>query len=179
MDTYSKIRWFIDLHSYAGDVLYSWGSDTNQHEFPGMSFLNSSYDSVRGIVKDTPGEDGGYGEYKPEEDVEANEGAAKRMAEAMTAGGASGDEYSAMQSAALYPTSGATDDYAYSRHFANPELGLINAYTVEFGFGNDDAWCPFYPSVEGYNANIRATNAGFMEFLLAAVEYGLGDETKC
>ena len=146
-----------------------------------MSFMNSSYDSVRGIVKDTPGENGAYGEYKPEKEVEASEGAAKRMAEAMTAAGGAGanDEYSAMQSASLYPTSGATDDYAYSRHFVSPDLGLINAYTVEFGFGNDAARCPFYPSVDQYNANIRATNAGFMEFLLAAVEYGLGDETRC
>ncbi len=38
-DTYSKVRWFVDLHSYAGDVLYSWGSDDDQtkyssHELP-------------------------------------------------------------------------------------------------------------------------------------------------
>lgn len=49
MDTFAKVRWFIDLHSYTGDVLYSWGSDTNQAKFPGMNFLNSTYNSVRGM----------------------------------------------------------------------------------------------------------------------------------
>lgn len=68
MDTYSKVRWFIDLHSYAGDVLYSWGSDENQSEYPTMNFLNSSFDSVRGILTDTPGSGRGYGEYTPKEE---------------------------------------------------------------------------------------------------------------
>ncbi|EMR71403.1 putative peptidase m14 protein [Eutypa lata UCREL1] len=177
MDTYSKVRWFIDLHSYAGDVLYSWGSDENQSEYPTMNFLNSSFDSVRGILTDTPGSGRGYGEYTPKEESDANIGAAERMGDAMNAGG--GRAYTVMQAAALYPTSGASDDYAYSRHFADPSLNLIHGYTVEFGFGNNAASCPFYPSVSQYNTNIKATNAGFMEFLLAAVEYGLGDDTTC
>ena len=177
MDEYSKVRWFVDLHSYTGDVLYSWGSDTNQAEFADMNFMNSSYDSVRGILKDTPGEDGGYGEYKPTEEAEVNEGAAKRMAQAMTAGG--GEEYTAIQSASLYPTSGATDDWAYSRHFADPDLNLVHAYTVEFGFGNDATSCPFYPTATQYNQALRETGAGFMELLLAAVDLGLGDTTSC
>lgn len=108
---------------------------------------------------------------------DANIGAAERMGDAMNAGG--GRAYTVMQAAALYPTSGASDDYAYSRHFADPSLNLIHGYTVEFGFGNNAASCPFYPSVSQYNTNIKATNAGFMEFLLAAVEYGLGDDTTC
>ncbi len=173
MDTYSKVRWFIDLHSYAGDVLYSWGTDTNQGKYPTMNFMNSSYDSVRGIVSDTPGSGRGYGEYTPAAESDANVGAAQRMSDAMSVAG--GRDYTAMQSASLYPTSGASDDYAYSRHFADADLNLIHAYTVEFGFGNSAASCPFYPSVSQYNSNIRATNAGFIEFLLAAVEYGLGD----
>lgn len=158
-------------------MLYSWGSDENQSEDPAQSFLNATYDDVRGILEDTPGVDGGYGEYTPKEELDANAGTAKRMSAAMTTAG--GREYAYMQSADLYPTSGATDDWAYSRHFADPALNLVHGYTVEFGFGNEESWCPFYPSVDQYNANIRATNAGFMEFLLAAVEYGLGDETEC
>jgi hypothetical protein len=43
MDTYSAVRWFVDLHSYAGDVLYSWGSDDNQSKYSYMNFMNSSY----------------------------------------------------------------------------------------------------------------------------------------
>ncbi|RYO87312.1 hypothetical protein DL766_005768 [Monosporascus sp. MC13-8B] len=177
MDTYSKVRWFIDLHSFAGDVLHSWGSDENQSKYPHMNFMNSSYNSVRGILTDTPGSGRGYGEYTPTKESDVNIGAARRMGSAMSTAG--GRSYTVMQSSSLYPTSGASDDYAYSRHFADPSQNLIHAYTVEFGFGNTAVSCPFYPSVSQFNTNIKATNAGFMEFLLAAVEYGLGDKTTC
>ncbi|TFB02591.1 hypothetical protein CCMA1212_005342 [Trichoderma ghanense] len=176
-DTYSKVRWFVDLHSYAGDVLWNWGSDENQVDYPTMNFLNGTYNKVRGILTDTPSPGRGYGEYVPQADLDVKEAAAKRVASALTAGG--GRSYTAFQSAQLYPTSGASDDYAYSRHFSDPTKNLIHSYTIEFGFANNAASCPFYPSVSQYNSNLRATSAGFMELLLAATEYGLGDATTC
>ncbi|UKZ75595.1 hypothetical protein TrVFT333_003283 [Trichoderma virens FT-333] len=177
MDTYSKIRWFIDLHSYAGDVLWNWGSDENQSSYPTMNFLNGTYSKVRGILTDTPSPGKGYGEYLPQADSDTKISVAKRVASAMTSGG--GKSYTAFQSANLYPTSGASDDYAYSRHFADPTKNLIHSYTVEFGFANNAASCPFYPTVASFNSNLRATSAGFMEFLLAATDAGLGDATTC
>lgn len=170
-DTYSKVRWFVDLHSYAGDVLYSWGSDDNQSTYPYINFRNSTYNSVRGVLSDTPGVRGGYGEYTPASENTDNIAAARRIASGLTAGG--GRTYSAIQASDLYPTSGASDDYAYSRHFADTSKNLVHSYTIEFGFGNTASSCPFYPTVAQYNTNIKATGAGFMEFLLAAVEIGL------
>ncbi|KLU88850.1 carboxypeptidase A [Magnaporthiopsis poae ATCC 64411] len=177
LDTYSKVRWFIDLHSYTGDVLFSWGSDTNQDEYPYMNFLNSSYNSVRGIVGDTPGVDNGYGEYVPVDEDALSQGAAKRIGAGMS--GAVGRAYTIQQSSALYPTSGASDDYAYSRHFVNPGLNRVHSYTIEFGFGNNAVSCPFYPSFSQYNANLKEIASGFMEMLLAATDLGLGEPTKC
>ncbi|KAH8901508.1 Zn-dependent exopeptidase [Thozetella sp. PMI_491] len=176
-DTYSKVRWFVDLHSYAGDVLYSWGSDENQSKYSYMNFMNSSYNSVRGVLTDTPGSGTGYGEYTPAAELSTNQAAAQRIGAGLTAGG--GRTYTVMPAAELYPTSGASDDYAYSRHFADTSKNLIHAYTVEFGFGNSAASCPFYPSATQYNSNLKATSAGFMELLLAAVDLGLGDATTC
>ena len=173
LDTYTKISWFLDLHSYAGDVLYSWGTDENQSKYSYMNFQNSSYNSVRGILTDTPGSGKGYGEYVSTADNTANTAAAQRVGSAMSTAG--GRAYTIMQGASLYPTSGASDDYAYSRHFADSTKNLVHSYTVEFGFGNDAASCPFYPTVSQYNTNIKAVGAGFMEFLLAAVDLGLGD----
>ncbi|KAI1814863.1 zinc carboxypeptidase [Poronia punctata] len=169
LDTYAKVRWFIDLHSYAGDVLYSWGSDTDQSNHPYKNFLNSTYDGVRGITSDSP--DTKYGEYISETDLNNVKTAGTRMGDAMSA--AAGREHVVMQSAYLYATSGASDDYAFSRHFADPSKNLVYAYTVEFGFGNDAASCPFYPSESQFLSNLQETNAGFMEFLLAASEIGL------
>ncbi|KAI0006721.1 hypothetical protein F4779DRAFT_595078 [Xylariaceae sp. FL0662B] len=175
MDTFTKIRWFLDLHSYAGDILYSWGSDTDQSDYPYKSFLNASYDTIRGRTTDST--ESGYGEYIPTEDFENVRSAASRVKDAMDA--STGRSYVAMQSAYLYPTSGASDDYAYSRHFADPSLNLIYGYTVEFGFGNREASCPFYPTEDEYILNMQETNAGFMEFLLAAADIGLGDQQTC
>ncbi|CAL3963140.1 unnamed protein product [Diplocarpon coronariae] len=171
MDTFSNVRWFVDLHSYAGDVLYSWGSDENQSKYPYMNFLNSTYDGVRGIISDTPGSGNAYGEYVSSDEDKANVGAGKRIGAAM--GAAADRSYTVMPSANLYPTSGASDDYSFSRHYADPTKNLIHGYTVEFGFGNDDASCPFYPTQEQHNMNIQEIEAGFMELMLAAVEYGL------
>ncbi|KAI9148140.1 putative carboxypeptidase suro-1 [Paramyrothecium foliicola] len=176
-DTYSKVRWFIDLHSYAGDVLYSWGSDDNQSQYPLINFRNSTFNSVRGILTDTPGVGRGYGEYVPPSESSNNLAGARRIAAGLTAGG--GRTYGAIQASDLYPTSGASDDYAYSRHFADTTKNLVHSYTVEFGFGNTASSCPFYPTVAQFNSNIKATSAGFMELLLAAVELGLGDNTTC
>lgn len=175
-DTFTKVRWFIDLHSYTGDILYSWGSDDNQSRFPYMDFKNTTYNGVRGVLSDTPGTGSGYGEYLPAAESTKNLAGAQRTAAGLTAGG--GRTYGAIQAADLYPTSGASDDYAYSRHFANPSLNLVHSYTVEFGFGSGLS-CPFYPTVSQFNTNIKATGAGFMEFLLAANELGLGDTTTC
>lgn len=177
MDTYSKVRWFIDLHSYAGDVLYSWGSDTNQVKYPTENFLNSSYNSVRGILTDTPGSGSGYGEYTPTAENTANVAAATRIGSAMSA--AAKRTYSVMPAADLYPTSGASDDYSYSRHFADTTKNLIHGYTIEFGFGNNAASCPFYPTAAQHNMNIQEIEAGFMEMLLAASDLGLGDAVAC
>ncbi|KAF7923244.1 hypothetical protein BELL_0033g00240 [Botrytis elliptica] len=177
MDTYSKVRWFIDLHSYTGDVLYSWGSDTNQASYPTMNFLNAAYNSVRGIVSDTPGSGSGYGEYSPTAEATANKAAATKIGAGMSA--AAGRTYSVIPAAALYPTSGASDDYSYSRHFADTTKNLIHGYTIEFGFGNSASSCPFYPTQAQHNLNLQEIGAGYMEFLLAAVSLGLGDATTC
>ncbi|PQE11454.1 carboxypeptidase a protein [Rutstroemia sp. NJR-2017a WRK4] len=177
LDTFSKVRWFIDLHSYTGDVLYSWGSDENQSRYPTMNFLNSTYNGVRGILTDTPGSGTGYGEYAPTQENSDNIAAATRIGAAMST--AAGRSYSVIPSAELYPTSGASDDYSYSRHFANTSLNLVHGYTIEFGFGNTAASCPFYPTQDQHNKNIKEIGAGFMEALLAAQEIGLGNELAC
>ena len=51
------------------------------------------------------------------------------MHDAITA--ASGTAYDVEQSFSLYPTSGASDDYAYSRHFVDGTQGKILSFTVE------------------------------------------------
>lgn len=169
LDTFGAVRWFIDLHSYAGDVLYSWGSDTDQSTQPYKNFLNATYNSVRGVTGDSTSTS--YGEYIAAADLSDAKAAGTRLGNAMSA--AAGRAYTVMQSAYLYPTSGASDDYAFSRHIADPSKNKVYAYTVEFGFGNNQASCPFYPTAAQYTSSLQETNAGFIEFLLAAADIGL------
>jgi hypothetical protein len=176
LDTFSKVRWFMDVHSFAGDMLYSWGSDTNQNDKPYMNFLNDTYNKDRGLIPD-PSPARAYGEYIPAEEEHAAIFTANTSAAAMTA--ATGREHVSVQGAAFYPTSGASDDYSYSRKFANPALNTVYAYTYEFGFGNELASCPFYPTEEEYRLNMLEANAGMMEFILSARQMGLGDPVKC
>ncbi|KXJ86465.1 hypothetical protein Micbo1qcDRAFT_219488 [Microdochium bolleyi] len=171
MDTFltSRKTWFIDIHSYTGDILYNWGLDSNQVDDPAMNFMNSTYDAVRGVIPDTTGKE--YKEYLPQSDLDDKIFAAERMADGIMA--STGRNYTVMPSAFLYPTSGASDDYAYSRHFVNPNLSKIHSYTLEFGFGNEQASCPFYPNATEYHNHIKEISATFMEFALAAVDAGL------
>ena len=207
MDTFTRLRWYVDIHSYYGVVLYSWGSDENQSKDKKMNFLNAEYNEERGLMPDSPPDKLVYSEYIPSDDWRDNVYAAMKFGNAADA--ATGRHYEGTysnpehflillfetllqsrndanirrftveQAAYLYPTSGASDDYAYSRHFANPKLNKINAFTVEFGFGNPEATCAFYPTQEQYHLNMLETNSGFMQFILTADEIGLGPSAGC
>ncbi|KAF1358563.1 zinc carboxypeptidase A 1 precursor [Lizonia empirigonia] len=155
-DIFPKIRWFIDVHSAAGTLLYSWGDDINQSTDPKQSQFNPAYDGKRGVVNDTL-----YREYIEEEDWYNVELQANRTTAAMMSVGAR--TYVPQQAVGLYPTSGASDDYSASRWYGNKKLN-------KFGYPTN-----FYPTAEEYVQNIIDTNAGFMEFILIADEIGLKD----
>ena len=59
VDRFPNARYFVDVHSYSGDVLYPWGSDENQTTDPTMSFKNPARNGQRGVPGDA------YREYMP------------------------------------------------------------------------------------------------------------------
>ncbi|KAK3984524.1 hypothetical protein QBC44DRAFT_336823 [Cladorrhinum sp. PSN332] len=158
---FPKIRWFMDVHSAAGTLLYSWGDDENQSTTPAMNFLNSTYDGKRGKVGDTT-----YKEYIPSADQTAIKTVADATVAAMRAVGSR--SYTSQQAVGLYPTSGASDDYAFSRFWAQPGVNKVYGYTMEFGYSTN-----FYPTLTEFNQNILDTNAGFMDWALTAISVGL------
>lgn len=162
-DLFPKIRWFIDVHSAAGTLLYSWGDDVNQDGDPEQNLFNPAYDGKRGIVDDSL-----YGEYISSQDWFNAELQANRTTAAMQA--VAGREYIPQQAVGLYPTSGASDDWAFSRWHGDKSVNKVYGYTMEFGYPTN-----FYPTAEEYIQNIVDTNAGFMEFILTANEIGLKD----
>jgi murein tripeptide amidase MpaA len=153
LDHYPGTRWFVDVHSYVPAIYHTWGFDENQMADPAMNFRNAAFDGQRGRADDT------YREYIPGDDVEALQALGSRMHDAIMA--ASGTVYAFEQSFSLYPTSGASDDYAYSRHFVDPTKGKILSFTVECGGS-------FQPSWQEAEDVIREVCAGLIAFCLAA-----------
>jgi murein tripeptide amidase MpaA len=160
-DRYGIISRFMDVHSWRQVVLHSWGNDENQSSDPSMNFLNPLHDGRRG-VRDTA-----YREYISPEDSFAVTSLARRVRDAINTVRTGG--YQAIQSIYLdvggkewFPTSGASDDYAFSRHVAEPGGAKVLAFTLEFGK-------EFHPPWGEMEQIILDVNAGMLEFCLAAI----------
>ena len=168
LDRYRFIRYFMDIHSYSGDVLFVWGDDSDQSVDPNMNFRNHAYDGQRGVG-------GGYGEYIPPRDLSLVQGVAQRVANAITK--VRGQSYAAIQSVSLrgssgtvsYPTSGTVDDYAYSRHFTNCCTGKVFAFTLEFGLQASDTRTSFHPPWPQMEKIVADADAGLVELCVAAL----------
>jgi hypothetical protein len=126
LDTYPNIECMVDVHSYSQLFLYAWGDDDNQTTDPSMNFRNPAFDGLRGI----PG-DAAYREYIPAADRDWFVNSGVRVRDAIAA--VRGRSYLVEQGVGLYPTSGTSDDYAYSRHFADGSKERVYAYTLEIG----------------------------------------------
>lgn len=131
LDTF-PIRWLVDVHSAVPVVLYSWGSDTDQTADTTQSFLNPALDAVRGRVGDA------YGEYLTAHDLSVGSTLATAMSTQALA--VRGTVWPVEQAMTLYPTSGASDDYSFSRHFADPARRPVHAWTIECGSSFQPAW---------------------------------------
>ncbi len=154
LNTYPRIRWFVDIHSYSELVLYVWGDDDNQTTDASMNFMNAAYNTVRGIPDDTA-----YKEYIPADDLTAVVGLANRMHGAIQAVRAK--NYTVQQSFDLYPTSGTSDDYVYSRHFVDPGKSKVHGFCIEWG-------TDFQPPWSEMENIILDISSGLVEFCLAA-----------
>ena len=129
VDKFPNVRWFVDVHSYGGDILYSWGDDEDQTTDASKSFLNAAWDHQRGVGGDA------YREYLPPQYLTGVQTAANVIRDGINAVRAQG--YVSAQAFNLpgwpsYPTSGASDDWAFGRGFAEPSKNQIYSFVIEF-----------------------------------------------
>ena len=68
----------------------------------------------------------------------------------------------------LYPTAGASDDYAYSRHLVDRRKGKIIAYTMEWG--RSRASTPFHPPYDEMRKVMREVTAGLLELCVSVAK---------
>src|SRR5712692_5235552 len=155
VDNYPNIECFIDIHSYSEDILFPWGDDNDQTTDPNQNFQNPAFNGLRGTLGDAA-----YNEYIPSSDLDWYSRTGNRMRDAIAA--VRGRVYTVMQSTGLYPTSGTSDDYAYSRNFVDTGKRKVYAYTVETG----REFQP--PYAEGLNI-IAEVSAGLVEFCFACI----------
>lgn len=154
LDSYPKIRWHVDVHSAVPVILHSWGSDQNQSAHTAQTFLNSAFDQVRGRK-----DDAAYGEYISQDDLDVVTSLSRQMDKAISE--VHGIGYGVEQAYGLYPTSGASDDYAFSRHFADAGKSKVYGFTIECGRS-------FQPTWDDAEDVIREVCAGLIAFCLAA-----------
>ncbi len=154
LDSHPEIRWLMDVHSAIPVILHSWGSDTNQSIEPSQSFRNSEFDGIRGRPTDNA-----YGEFITQDDLNIVQKLSERTNDAVRA--VRGVNYGVEQAFGLYPTSGASDDYAYSRHFADPSKTKVYGFTIECGQ-------TFQPTWSEAEEVIREVSAGLIAFALEA-----------
>jgi len=152
-DTFGNIGYFIDLHSYGEDILYSWGDDDDQTTDPSMNFQNPAYNTQRGVVGDSA-----YKEYIPASDRDTAIAIANAFHDGIQA--VRGKNYTVKPSANLYPTAGTSDDYAYSRHFVDGSKQNIISYTLEWGL-------EFQPPYAEMQSIIQDITSGLLAFCLS------------
>jgi len=163
-----EMKWFLDIHSMAGVLLYGWGHDSNQVADKNMNILNAKYDGKRGQFPDTP--QFRYGEYYPQKGLDEAMIATAYMAQAMS--GVVGNPWTAQASVNLYPTSGVSTSHPMYRSIAGPgpaKKQVAHGLTLEFSNGGPTTGsCPFYPSVGTHQRNMAEVGAATMALLLNA-----------
>lgn len=155
-----NISRFIDVHSYGGDILHPWGDDENQSVTQSMNFLNSGWNLQRGLKNDP------YREFITPVDLSRLQATGNAMSSAIA--GVRGHTYTVAQSFFLpgwvtYPTSGASDDWAFSRSYANPSMSKVLGYVIEF----NKTWT-FFPPWSEMEKIILDVDAGLVAFCLDA-----------
>jgi carboxypeptidase T len=124
LDEFPQIGCMVDVHSYTELVLYPWGDDTSQTTNPAMNFMNPAFNGLRGDPTNPV-----YQEYIPQADLNRFVATGTKMRDAIAA--VRGRFYTVKPSVLLYPTTGTSNDYAYSRHFVDASKRRVCAYVLE------------------------------------------------
>jgi carboxypeptidase T len=166
LDQHPSVTHFIDVHSFGELLLYNWGDDDDQTTKPSMNFYNPDYDGKRGIPDSTPGGDPEkYREYLPANDLGEAIALGTTMRDAIKA--AHGRSYSVQNAVGLYPTSGTSDDWAYSRDFLDSTTGKVLGFTIEWGPQRASIPKSFHPDYSDMVPIIEEVTAALLAFCSA------------
>src|SRR5260370_7570166 len=133
----------------------AWGDGADPTPAPSESLPSPASAALRGVHGSTA-----YGEYIPRADLDwftSTGGAVQAAIQAVR-----GTSYTVKQSIGLYPTSGTSDDYSYSRHFVDSAKSRVYAYTLETG-------TEFQPPYSEALNIMSEVSSGLVQFCLECV----------
>lgn len=150
VDHFPNARYFVDVHSYTGRVMHPWGDDENQTTDPSMSFKNPAWNGQRGRSGDT------YRDYVPPARLVQLQTAVAVMHDGIQA--VRGQNYLQQQGFALYPTSGTSQDWAFTREFLGWGGGKLGGFVIEFNKNIDffPTWGEMIKLIEDIDAGLVA-----------------------
>lgn len=157
-----NIDYLVDVHSFSELVLYPWGHADNQTTDPSQRFTLVDTSGWNELPTDAPN----YQEYIPPADLERFEKIGADAAQAIK--DVRGRSYTVQPSAALYPTTGTTSDYAYARHVADAALRKVYGFTFETGPWTGDAEESFQPPFPEADRIMEEVISGLLSVLHSA-----------
>jgi murein tripeptide amidase MpaA len=163
VDHFPNTRYFVDVHSYTGRVMHPWGDDENQTTNPSISFMNPAFDGQRGKAGDA------YRSYVPPARLAQLQAAVAVMHDGIKA--VRGEDYLQQQGFALYPTSGTSEDWAFTREFLVPARGKLGGFVIEFNKDIDffPTWGEMLKLIEDIDAGLIALCAHVRPGRLAVI----------
>src|SRR4051794_19673046 len=129
---------FMDVHSYARDILFPWGMDDDQAREPTQNFHNPDWDRS-GPQRGRDGVGGRYGEYLPADVAAAHAAIGRRMRDAIRDQAGTDPTarrrsiYSVKQALGLYPTTGTSDDFCAALSMLDSSRPATYAFCLECG----------------------------------------------
>ncbi len=144
LDTF-PIDCMVDVHSYSELILHPWGHALNQTTDATQRFTLVDTSAWSELPTDAEG----YEEFMPSADLERFATLGRDAAEAIR--DVRGSMYTVQPGTGLYPTTGTTSDYSYSRHIANPGLRKVFGFTFETGprqLTTEESFQPESPEAE-------------------------------
>jgi murein tripeptide amidase MpaA len=161
-DTY-RIDVFLDVHSYLELVLYPWGHAPTQSTDPSQRFTNLATGTC------LPLNPADHQEYMPPRDRLRFQTVGRRIVDDIAA--VRGRNYKpGTVFNTVYPTTGTSSDYVYSRHIANAALHKTYGFAFETGPFDQNLANSFHPCDPAKQTAIkRDTKAGILSLLQQSI----------
>ena len=152
---FPTLRWFVDLHSGAREVVHPWADDESQPDDGTMAFHNAAHNGLRGGIGDVV-----YREYMDADDITAHVGLAQAYVVCVQKFDATSCPIKPGCDTAV--SGGMSHDWAYSRHLVpGAQAPKTLALLIEWYRGYVVPWRVMPPL-------IREVSAGLIEIGLQA-----------